>query len=85
MDLAHLTMITTTLDDAGLDLASLVAAVEERGETVVILRDGKPAARLVSASPLFVDHFREDPRLRVVFHQDATLPTPEEAWPEEFR
>jgi hypothetical protein len=24
-------MITTTLDDAGLDLAGLVAAVEERG------------------------------------------------------
>jgi prevent-host-death family protein len=78
-------MITTTLDDAGHDLAGLVAAVEERGETVVILRNGKPAARLIPASPTFLDHFREDARLRVIFHHDPMLPTDEEAWPEEFR
>jgi hypothetical protein len=29
-------MITTTLDGVGQDLAGLVAAMEERGETVVI-------------------------------------------------
>lgn len=38
--------ITVKLDDAKADLADLLTIVE-RGEDVVIARDGKPVARLV--------------------------------------
>lgn len=78
-------MITANMHEAKTRLSELVAAVEERGEIVVLCRNGRPAARLVPADPCFLDHFREDPRLKVTFHQDPTLPVPEEAWPEEYR
>jgi len=77
-------MITANMHEAKTRLSELVAAVE-RGETVVIQRNGKPAVRLVPADPCFLDHFKEDPRLHVTFHQDPTLPVPDEAWPEEQR
>lgn len=78
-------MITANMHEAKTRLSELVSAVEERGETVVLCRNGKPAARIVPASAAFLDHFREDPRLKVTFHQDPVLPVTEEAWPEEFR
>ena len=66
-------------------LSELVRAVEERGETVILCRDGKPAARLVPADSDLVDHFKKDDRLRVVFHEDPSMPVSAEAWPEEYR
>jgi prevent-host-death family protein len=77
-------MITANMHEAKTNLSALVAAAE-RGEIVVIQRDGKPAVRLVPADPTFLDHFRKDARLQVTFHQDPILPIPEEAWPAEFR
>lgn len=78
-------MITANMHEAKSRLSQLVKAVEERGETVILQRAGKPVARIVPADPCFLDHFREDPRLRVTFHQDPTLPVPADAWPEEYR
>lgn len=78
-------MITTDITDAKSRLAELVTAVQERGEVVVICRNGKPVARLITADPCFVDHFAADPRLKVTFHQHPTTPVSDEAWPEEYR
>ena len=78
-------MITANMHEAKTRLSELVKAVEERGEVVVLCRNGKPVVRLVPTDSCFVDHFRTDERLRAVFHEDANLPVPEEAWPEEFR
>lgn len=77
-------MITATMSEAKSRLSELVAAAG-RGETVVIQHDGKPAARIVPANPCFVDHFKDDLRLRVVFHEDPALPVPDDAWPESCR
>lgn len=78
-------MITANIQEAKDRLAELVTAVQERGEVVVICSNGKPIARLITEDPCFVDHFAEDPRLKVTFHQDPTLPVSVEAWPEEYR
>ncbi len=78
-------MITANMHEAKSRLSELVSAVEERGEIVILCRHGKPVARIVSADPCFLDHFRADPRLRVTFHEDAMQPVPEDAWPEEYR
>ncbi len=78
-------MISINTHQAKTQLSALLTAVQERGEVVVICRNGKPVARLVTADPCFIDHFREDARLKVTFNQDPTLPVSEEAWPEELR
>jgi prevent-host-death family protein len=78
-------MITINTHQAKTQLSALLTAVEERGEVVVICRNGKPVARLVKADSGPVNHFAVDPRLKVTFHQDPTLPVSEEAWPEQYR
>ena len=78
-------MITANMHEAKTRLSELVKAVEERGEVVVLCRNGKPVVRLVPTDVCFVDHLRTDERLRAVFLEDANLPVPEEAWTEEFR
>ncbi|MFV0337757.1 MAG: type II toxin-antitoxin system Phd/YefM family antitoxin [Chthoniobacterales bacterium] len=78
-------MITVNMHEAKTRLSQLVKAVEERGETVILQRHGKPIVRLLPADPCFIDHFRQDPRLAVTFHKDPALPVPDEAWPEEHR
>jgi antitoxin (DNA-binding transcriptional repressor) of toxin-antitoxin stability system len=77
-------MKTVDLDVADLSLASLVAEAEEQGEAVHICRHGRPVAVL---RPLRASHdiLRQDPSLKVVFHEDPSLPLTEEEWPEEFR
>jgi prevent-host-death family protein len=78
-------MITVNTHEAKTTLSSLLAAVEEKGENVIICRNGKPVARLIPASTGQVDHFRTDPRLSGKFLEDPVAGVPEEAWPEENR
>jgi len=78
-------MITVNTHEAKTTLSSLLAAVEERGEQVIICRNGKPVARLVPSDSKPVDHFTVDPRRKVVLQGDAMSPVPLEAWPEEYR
>jgi prevent-host-death family protein len=66
-------------------LSTLLADVEEKGENVVICRNGKPVAKLVPVSREKADHFKQDPRLKVKFHGHPMDPVPNEAWPEEYR
>jgi prevent-host-death family protein len=78
-------MITVNTHEAKTTLSTLLAAVEERGENVIICRNGKPVARLVPASASQVDHFRSDPQLAGKFLEDPVAGVPEDAWPEECR
>ncbi|HXU31292.1 MAG TPA: type II toxin-antitoxin system prevent-host-death family antitoxin, partial [Thermoanaerobaculia bacterium] len=39
-------MVTVNTHEAGSELSSLLARVEEQGETILICRNGKPVAEL---------------------------------------
>ena len=78
-------MISVNTHEAKTTLSTLPAAVEERGEDVVICRNGKPVARLSPIGTKPVDHFRTDPDLAGKFLEDPAAGTPNEAWPEEYR
>ena len=75
-------MITVNMHEAKSSLSQLVQAVEERGEEVVLCRNGRPVARLVPHAGEAVDHFRRDPRRAGVILEDPVAPLPPEAWPE---
>jgi prevent-host-death family protein len=79
-------MITVNTHEAKTKLSKLLAAVEEKGEVVVICRNGKPIAELKAAAPA-VGRFESNPALRVTFAPgfDPTEPATEEDWPEENR
>lgn len=80
-------MITVNTHEAKSKLSALLAAVEERGETVIICRNGKPAAELRAITPVARSRLTPDPSLRVVFAPgfDPTEGASEEEWPEEAR
>jgi prevent-host-death family protein len=78
-------MISVNTHEAKTTLSHLLAAVEEKGENVVICRNGKPVARLVPVHADHLDHFRIDRRLAGKFLEDPVAGVPEEAWPEEYR
>jgi prevent-host-death family protein len=71
-------VITVNTHQAKTTLSTLLAAVEERGENVIICRNGKPVARLVPAGQAKVDHFRADPQLAGRFLEDPVVGVPEE-------
>jgi prevent-host-death family protein len=75
-------IIKVNMHQAKTSLSRLVQAVEERGETVVVCRNGRPVARLVPHTGESLDHFRRDPRLAGVLMEDPVTPLPPEAWPE---
>jgi antitoxin (DNA-binding transcriptional repressor) of toxin-antitoxin stability system len=65
-------------------LSKLLAAIEEKGEVVVICRSGKPVAEMKAISPAG-DRLTPDPALRVELHYDPTEPLTEEEWPARYR
>jgi prevent-host-death family protein len=78
-------MITVNTHEAKSKLSSLLVAVEERGETVRICRNGKPVAELgpirAVRNPL-----ETNPRLSgVQYFEDPMAPASEEDWPTECR
>jgi prevent-host-death family protein len=80
-------MITVNTHEAKTRLSALVAAVADRGETVVICRNGKPAAELRPISPVPRSRLQIDPSLRVTFAPgyDPTEAAAEDEWPEDAR
>ncbi len=68
--------------EAKTKLSELLKAVEQRGEHVLICRDGKPVAELCPLSPA-VDPLRTDPELaKIEVHADPMAPLDPEDWPE---
>ncbi len=78
-------MINVNVHEAKTTLSALLVAVEEKGESILICRNGKPVAKLVPITENPVNHFKCNPRLKVVFHENPMTPVPPEAWPEECR
>ena len=80
-------MITVNTHEAKSRLSSLLAAVEERGEVVVICRHGKPVAELraVSLRTVAPDPLQTHPELVATILYDPTEPASEDEWPSEHR
>ncbi|TAE90903.1 MAG: type II toxin-antitoxin system Phd/YefM family antitoxin [Verrucomicrobia bacterium] len=81
-------MRTINTHQAKTQLSSLIAAVENSDEVVIICRNGKPVAELRRPSqPLPGQRSRltPDPRLAGKILYDPTEPATEEDWPTEFR
>ncbi len=51
-------MITATIEEVGTRFLELVKAVEERGETILICRDGKVVAEMKPPSKRSVDRLK---------------------------
>jgi prevent-host-death family protein len=81
-------MITANMHEAKTRLSQLVKAVEERGETVILQRNGKPVARIVAAeeAPIRRD-LTPDPRFAVQLapDYDPAEPLSDEEWPPDCR
>jgi antitoxin (DNA-binding transcriptional repressor) of toxin-antitoxin stability system len=77
-------MKSVDLANADQGLAMLVSEVEREGEPVQICRNGVPIAVL---RPVLGgrDVLSQDPRLKVIFHEDPSLPLGAEDWPEAYR
>ena len=81
-------MINVNMHEAKTRLSELVKAVEERGETVLICRQGKPVAELVRAAARAkrFNRLRLHPKLsRIQIKYDPAEPLQPDEWPEEFR
>jgi len=79
-------MVTVNLYQAKAQFSRLVAAVEQRGERVVVCRNGLPVADLVPHSPASIKNLDPDPILAGArFLGSPVAPLDQEDWPEDFR
>ena len=83
-------MISANMHEAKTRLSELVKAVEERGEVVILQRNGKPVAEIrrhSPAEPAPVRRLIPDPRLSPILAPgyDPTEPATEDEWPEDCR
>lgn len=83
---ASLPMLTVNTHEAKTRLSALIAAIEQRGETVLICRNGTPVAELRAPSASSaVDPLRQHPELAGRILYDPTEPATAEDWPEDAR
>jgi antitoxin (DNA-binding transcriptional repressor) of toxin-antitoxin stability system len=80
-------MITVNMHEAKSRLSELVKAVEERGDIVLLCRNGKVVAEIKAVKPARRHRLKPDPALKVTFAAgfDAAEPATEEDWPQENR
>jgi antitoxin (DNA-binding transcriptional repressor) of toxin-antitoxin stability system len=81
-------MITVNMHEAKTRLSELVKAVEERDETVVLCRDGRPIAEIRRRpARRRARILRPDPRFRVEFAPgyDPAEPLRDDEWPGDSR
>ena len=78
-------MIKVNTHEAKTNLSKLLAAVEEKGEVVLICRNGKPVAELKAPARRPINRLDTDPSLRVELKYDPVEPLAEDEWPSEFR
>jgi prevent-host-death family protein len=79
-------MITVNVHEAKTKLSALLAAVENKGERVIICRSGKPVAELVQPQNgnASIDRLKTHPDLKPLFiRYDPVEPLSEEEWPAE--
>ena len=81
-------MITVNMHEAKSRLSELVRAVEERGERVILCRQGKPVAELNKAagSGGKFNRLKPHPKLsRIRIKYDPREPVQPDEWPEGLR
>ena len=82
-------MIAANMHEAKTGLSELVKAVEDRGESVILQRNGKPVAeiRVVSPQPFNRLFIKPDPALKVkpALGYDPAEPLSDDEWPEACR
>jgi prevent-host-death family protein len=79
-------MVTINLYQAKSQFSRLVAAVEQRGERIVLCRNGLPVADLVPHSPTSIKNLNPDPMLAGArFSGNPVAPLDQEDWPKDFR
>lgn len=83
-------MITANMHDAKTRLSELVKVVEEKGETVILCRNGKEIAKITRLSTEDRQPVRRlvpDPMLRVNYAPgyNPAEPASQEEWPENCR
>ena len=81
-------MISVNMHEAKTRLSALVKAVEERGETVVLCRHGKPVAELIkpASRPLKFNRLKPHPKLsRIGINYDPAEPLQADEWPDRLR
>jgi prevent-host-death family protein len=78
-------MLKVNTREAKTRLSELLAAVEKRGEVVIVCRAGRPVAEIRALRP-WRNPFRKDPRLsKIVFREDPAAPLHADDWPETAR
>jgi len=78
-------MVMVNTHEAKTQLSSLLARVEDQGETILICRNGKPVAEL-RPLPAFPDPLQTHPEIsQIRFHEDPMAPLDPEDWPEDAR
>jgi prevent-host-death family protein len=78
-------MLKVNTHEAKTRLSELLAAVEKRGEVVIVCRAGRPVAEIRALQPRRKP-FRKDPRLsKIVFREDPAAPLHPDDWPEAAR
>jgi len=76
-------MLEVNIHEAKTNLSSLITSIEEKGHSVTICRNGKPVAEL---NPIKTKKIKNpfdippDPRFKVKFLEDPTLPLDPEDW-----
>ncbi len=79
-------MVSVNIYEAKSQLSRLVAAVEARGERVVLCRNGIPIADIVPHQKDTASTLQPDPELcGAEFLLDPCAPLPNEDWPEVLR
>jgi len=79
-------MVTVNMHEAKSRLSELVKAVEERGEVVLLCRNGKAVAELKAVPSPHADRLTSRPDLKPLFiNYDPTEPLSEEEWPSEYQ
>jgi antitoxin (DNA-binding transcriptional repressor) of toxin-antitoxin stability system len=78
-------MILVNTHEAKSKLSALLAAVEEKGEVVLICRNGRPVAEMKAAKAVPTERLTPDPGLHVELRYDPTEPATEDEWPSEHR
>ncbi len=78
-------MLKVNTHEAKTRLSELLAAVEHRGEMVILCRAGRPIAE-IRGLPRRRDPLRRDSKLaRIVFREDPSAPLRPDDWPEVAR
>lgn len=79
-------MIKVNMHEAKSRLSELVKAVEKKGETVVLCRDGKPVAELkkISVAEGTFNRLAPHPQLsKILIKYDPAEPLQADEWPED--